>query len=118
MSEDSIDDIEEVSNHCRIGKVSYKAHNLVQFPHTLRVSKERQEMIESVINMLDGAPEHFNGWIVMGWNKGGSSTYSRWDSGDIPYDCLPEYVKEKLRKCIELYEQSPSDEDDNEEESD
>lgn len=113
MSED-IDDDEEYSNedpevsvldsHCRIGKVTFKDHKLVSFPHTLRPSKERQEVLETVVTMLDGAPENFDGWVVMGWNKEGNKVYSSWDAGSMPYVCLPEFVKERVRKAIDDYE--------------
>lgn len=107
--EEDFDDIvyeteEEVSWNCRIGKVVYKDHKLVQFPHTLRPSKERQLVIEQVVTMLDTAPENFDGWVVLGWNATKNGVYISWDSGSIPYDCLPEFVKEKLRKAIEVEE--------------
>jgi hypothetical protein len=94
-----------VDPRCHIGKVIFKADNIVAYINNHRNPKY-QDGIDSVIAMFDEAPEPVDGFIIMGWNKTYNKVFASWDSGGMPYDLLPEFVKEKLRKQIEHYEDS------------
>ena len=90
-----------MDHNCRIGKVTLKDKKITVFNNYAKLNTKHNELLKQIRNLFVNAPKDFDGFIVMGWNKDQSNIMLEWDSGVIPYDCLAEFAKEKLRRSVD-----------------
>jgi hypothetical protein len=114
----------------KIGKVTYKDKNIVVFNNYAKLNTKHTTALSHIRGMFMEAPEDFDGYVVMGWNKDHSNMVLEWDTGELPYNCFPEFVKEAVRRSIDIaiyngelrfgnnHLEDPSDEDGDEENDD
>jgi hypothetical protein len=90
-----------MSAHCRIGRVSYKAHNVVSI-HSPPVDDLRQKMIADARDAADTAPEEaLLGFVIVAWTEGARCVhYGMAREWMVNPFVLPEIARDALSSTV------------------